>query len=651
MSAQSNPVLKSEFVSALHETLRDPSDAQCLATLTNFLHRTNRQQAMRRLVSWLSVALPGTARRLAPVSTSDNHAIAEAYLKSHDHRATPTAVAQLCAAFPFTPALWLKRSSQARQEAEHEPSRRYLKRVALFDPGNSDAYLLLGRLAFNHRQSEQAALFGRRRCLFVPTDRYAQTMIAHSISTQMEIDEPPEKRFVATLRRCFILDPGLRTGHPNLIGLWRRAGDWAAMSRTARWLSFAQAKPGEAVTPDSQLLAMDQFAKEVEDLGPLTVERDFPARVLNNRVLIQAKLPDDGPWRLSGPDDQLDRARSILAYVNPNARILRPDDPDAEGARTLALVPSDDPEAFYLPCLFGHWHVYWTVLPAILDASGTPSYRRIMEYSIKTRQFVTFWYAKGHERQFLTRNRALGESVAGRMADEASRENYLETLSMHRPSYIRHFYERTCHRVQYFDYAVYRPGDVILNLGVSEGFEVPAYLSLIAPGGVLHNIDPEGYDVLGSPARAWIDGADCDVRLHHLALSDVDGEIEMETGGCWEDSRVSKRKLGQIKTLPSKRLDTFLKDEEIDRISHIKIDIEGGEGFLLDQLIEVMNTYRPQMEISIYHTVEQFLEIPDRMMNETNGYRFFFYHYCGHFGEGTLYAIPEEIEPLMPLKP
>jgi FkbM family methyltransferase len=469
--------------------------------------------------------------------------------------------------------------------------------------------------------------------------------------TYESVDALTPKSAVNDLKRWIILEhPAALKDSLAAFG-FRRFGDWRRFVKVLGWSSVTEAaeKGGQArKISDSDYRS---FAEQIASLAPYRIDCDFPARPFRDRVLLHPRLPNDGPWTLHGPAEFQERALRVLSYANPSARILSSDAPDADLGRPLSLVPSDDPETWFLPCLWGHWHVWWTVMPAVLNAEGQPDLDLATSYGIRTRQNVTFWYPKGHERRYIAERRDLGRSIAERLGDAASRESYLETMAAHRPTFLRRFFTEIAHRVQYFDYAVYRPGDVVLNLGVSEGFEVPAYLALIGPTGTLHNIDPEGYQALGAPARAWIEGAGATVVLHECALSDVDGEIEMETGGCWEDARISKRKLGNLRTLPAKRLDTFIAENRIERIDHIKLDIEGGEGFLLDQLIEVMRSHRPQIEISIYHTVEQFFDIPDRMMRESQGYRFFFHHYCGHFGEGTLYAIPEEIEPLMPIKP
>jgi|GEM_PF-1929749 len=529
--------------------------------------------------------------------------------------------------------------------------RRGFMRAAVQAPANPG---LWGRIAINrYRDPDSDTALGvaaaRRATVLAPDQAWPHRFHAALRFSILELDEAAPAGLVNSLRRFVILETDLSEHRALLDHILRRIGDLRGMLTLPDWAALHRAAAGQPVKRKDRR-DLEAFAAEFAALAPYMIDADFAPRIFADRVLLHPKLPDDGAWVLNGPADQVARVLPVLRLLNPGADIAAPGS-GSDAARTLSLVPCDDPDAWYLPCLWGHPHVWWTVLPAVLDDAGRPSLERARSFAVRTGQFVTFWSGKGTERAHIARNAERGRRIAERMGDDASRESYLQTMAAERPLFLRRFFTETAHRLQYFDYAVYRPGDVILSLGVAEGFEVPAYLALIAPGGALHNIDPDGHDRLGAPARAWVDGTDCAVHVHRIAMSDVDGEIHMDPDGHMEDARLTNRAGTRVKALPSKRLDTFVAEQGLTKIDHIKLDIEGGEGFLLDQLIAVMNSHRPQIEISIYHTIEQFFDIPERMMAETERYRFFFHHYSGQFAEATLYAIPQEIEPLMPIKP
>lgn len=634
-----------DLFAALANFLHAPGHPGGALSLLDRVSSANKRRTSLRLTSWSTVSLAAMPEH----RPTDGNLVAlkRCMIDANGGAEMESAAIRLARRMPLRWDLWALQALQARRAGRREKADRCLMRAAIIAPSTPKPYSDLAAAIYQARRFDWTEKLLVRCKLLAPLDHRHHYDAAVAIASQMQIDHAPSVRFMTPFRRWLILEPDLAARGDNALRHLRWIGDWRSMVMISRWVGIAKAASGMGTSGDIAAADFLRFEDEVRAMAPLEITRSYPPRTLRPRVLIHPKLPDDGPWRLVGPAAQVERARRILAFVNPTAILYSEDDPGA--ARIVSLVPHEDSDAWYFPCLYGHWHTYWTVLPAILDDDGVVSMERLISFCIRTRQFVTFWYAKGHERAYLLRNAGLGQAIARRMSDTASRQSYLLTLAAERPAYIRQFFERLCQRVQYFDYAVYRPGDVILNLGVAEGFEIPAYAALTAPGGVIHNIDPDGYSVLGEPARAWIAGGSCTVHLHEIALSDVDGVIEMDTGACWEDSRVAKRSAGQFRKIPSRRLDSFVRDHALDRIDHVKLDIEGGEGFLVDQLIDLMRTHRPQIEISIYHTVEQFIEIPDRMMRETVDYRFYFDHYCGHFGEGTLYAIPKEIEPVLPV--
>lgn len=619
---------RAQFPEAVAAILHSPGDPSDLLRLSAHLEKVGRTTSLKRSLIWFSSAVTaegargtGLARRNATLINQLVKALNEAPDRGHVLR-------RLCLAAPDESAFWSLNGVCFRQTGAFGMEALCIRRSLLLEPGVSQTWNDLARSVYQ----EDATSKGRALLLLLRAMQTAPltTEIHRSLAAlrfeRLEVDTRYAIALRNSLRRSILLDPANGGSRQSLTSMLRGVGDWRDLLKVANWAVACEAAGGHQQAAKVSSRPFELFEQEVRDLAPFTVETNFQARVLAGRVLLHPKLPDSGPWVFRGPADQLKRVARVLTFANPEARIIEADDPAAADARILSLVPCDEPDSWLLPCLWGHWHVWWSVLPAILDDDGQPSLDLVLQYSIRTRQFVTFWYAKGHEHRYISQNLELARSIAARMADAASGREYMATAAAQRRSYIRRFFTQVAHRLQYFDYAVYRPGDVVLNLGVSEGFEVPAYLALISPGGTLHNIDPEGYHALGEPARAWIEGSASAVHLHELALSDVDGVIEMETGGCWEDARISKRVLGNVKTLPSKRLDTFIVENGLNRIDHINLDIEGGEGFLLDQLIAVMHSHRPQIEISIYHTIEQFFEIPDRMMRESDGYNFFFHH-------------------------
>ena len=86
-------------------------------------------------------------------------------------------------------------------------------------------------------------------------------------------------------------------------------------------------------------------------------------------------------------------------------------------------------------------------------------------------------------------------------------------------------------------------------------------------------------------------------------------------------------------------LDEIIKDE---KISYIKMDIEGSELKALKGAKNIIKNDRPKLAICIYHKPEDILEIPLYILDLVPTYKFYIRHYSSCMWETVLYAeIPE----------
>ncbi len=89
-------------------------------------------------------------------------------------------------------------------------------------------------------------------------------------------------------------------------------------------------------------------------------------------------------------------------------------------------------------------------------------------------------------------------------------------------------------------------------------------------------------------------------------------------------------------------MDKFCRDEKLIP-DFIKMDIEGSEMAALLGGIKTIQEYRPQLAISIYHSNEDFVNIPLYLKENLKDYCFRLGHYSPWRAETVLYAIPEEL--------
>lgn len=88
--------------------------------------------------------------------------------------------------------------------------------------------------------------------------------------------------------------------------------------------------------------------------------------------------------------------------------------------------------------------------------------------------------------------------------------------------------------------------------------------------------------------------------------------------------------------VPVDSLDHLLGDE---RVTYIKMDIEGAELNALKGGANIIEKYKPKLAISLYHKAEDIYEIPLYLKSLVPEYKFYIRHYTDLWEETVLYAV------------
>lgn len=126
------------------------------------------------------------------------------------------------------------------------------------------------------------------------------------------------------------------------------------------------------------------------------------------------------------------------------------------------------------------------------------------------------------------------------------------------------------------------------------------------------------------------------ITMVPFALWDKDDTfyIENNQGG----SKISKEKTANSETCYSIALDKYYAENNINDCSLIKLDIEGAEPECLRGAKDTIAKYHPKLHVSIYHTIEQFFDIPLYLLSSYPHYKFYIGHHTLWFWETILYA-------------
>lgn len=190
---------------------------------------------------------------------------------------------------------------------------------------------------------------------------------------------------------------------------------------------------------------------------------------------------------------------------------------------------------------------------------------------------------------------------------------------------------------QYFDVFVPHERETFVDCGCYDGSTAFRFAGWCAEGGMTYDkiwsFEPDA----GSYEKCQkILCALKNCQLFPYGISDKNGTVSFMANGH-ENARI----VGQgdnaedLQTIEVIYLDDFLKDE---RVTFIKMDIEGAEYDALRGSARIIKEQKPRLVISAYHRPNHIIEIPELLLSFRPDYRFYLRHYSMLANEIVLYA-------------
>jgi FkbM family methyltransferase len=99
---------------------------------------------------------------------------------------------------------------------------------------------------------------------------------------------------------------------------------------------------------------------------------------------------------------------------------------------------------------------------------------------------------------------------------------------------------------------------------------------------------------------------------------------------------------GQTGLTTSISIDDFVINNNLTKVDFIKMDIEGSERIALQGAIETIKRFKPKLAIAIYHSIDDFVNIPNWISELNLGYKLYLGHYTIHLEETIIFAKVEE---------
>jgi FkbM family methyltransferase len=122
------------------------------------------------------------------------------------------------------------------------------------------------------------------------------------------------------------------------------------------------------------------------------------------------------------------------------------------------------------------------------------------------------------------------------------------------------------------------------------------------------------------------------VKIFNAGVGNHDGTAKFVMNGA--GSRVRKDGIEEV------RIVTLDKVLEGERVTFIKMDVEGSELDALRGAAKIIRAQKPKLAVCVYHKFEDNWEIPEFIWSLNPEYRFFLRHYSKEPAETVLYALP-----------
>jgi FkbM family methyltransferase len=187
------------------------------------------------------------------------------------------------------------------------------------------------------------------------------------------------------------------------------------------------------------------------------------------------------------------------------------------------------------------------------------------------------------------------------------------------------YFQKVQIQMQYADKVKLDKDSIILNAGVFNGVEILLFDGVKK----IYNIDPDGKKFLEEEPLEIVNKSETENIFIKFPLYEfLDNKNKIINT--------------QVKTL-----NEIVKENKINRIDLIKSDVEGSERYMVEDLINLSEKFRPQLAISIYHKNRGIddklidgVEIPYKLMKSLKNYTYFIEHYSFERQELILICLP-----------
>jgi FkbM family methyltransferase len=188
--------------------------------------------------------------------------------------------------------------------------------------------------------------------------------------------------------------------------------------------------------------------------------------------------------------------------------------------------------------------------------------------------------------------------------------------------------------LDYCKYMKFNDGDIIIDGGAAFSSDTQYFDKQVGDNGIVYAFDPNMVSNNNIESKSK--------KIISKVLWDKTTKVSFIMDGS--RSRVSEKKYDGTEKFSAITIDDFVKNQHLNRLDFIKLDVEGAEMNVLRGGVNSILKFRPGFAISIYHKLEDFFNIAlflDELLTDYVFHIDYFNPYCI---DTILFAVPIERE-------
>ncbi len=228
-------------------------------------------------------------------------------------------------------------------------------------------------------------------------------------------------------------------------------------------------------------------------------------------------------------------------------------------------------------------------------------------------------------------NKELFERIYDHLADDISRQTFRDLVGFRCSGDLEYMRAYSFDPVgQYFeDFVTYSENEVFVDAGGYDGLTTREFVRHCPDYKKILFFEPSDENM--SAAKENL-AAYSNVEYFSKGLSDTEGVVRFDADA---GSASTFSPTGSIE-IEVGTLDALVPDA----ITFIKMDIEGAEGLAIDGCRKHIAKDHPKLAIAVYHKVNDFWELPDKILYIRNDYKLYMRHYTEGTDETIMYFVP-----------